>query len=632
MQAPGSAVDIVHEPIKFLAPDGSVLWESNRGPQTEVLFRQEDEILFGGARGGGKSAAGIAWLLLGNLGLDPSDPYYHTYINDPKYRALVLRRNADDLKEWIDEAKRIYEPLGAKFTGKPVVIEFPSDAKIYTNHLDSEDAFEKYKGWSLWKILIEELTLIPKKASYIKLLASNRAMNSKGKVHAQLFATTNPDGDGAAWVCDRWIEVPSKAGRNIPWGQRMVNPLTGMSRVFVPAKVGDNPYALSDKTYMGKLLEQDEQTQDAWIRGLWHSMAGTFFREWRNQLIVGPRAGEEKFNANHVINPVPLKPWWFRWGSGDWGYDHPSALYKFCKNQSDGRIHVYDELVVRQLGSFELGTAIARWWAPDLEMLPDRKITLHLSPDAFNKQDARNSIAQQVQAGIMAVLGPGSAFILRQNEEEKDLAQRNPEAAQRLFDQRRMQETGNVCISLVRANHDRPAGAAFIRDLLRWRPSLVPVEPDVAYAKMLYETKGLVAYSEYLSRFKGVKAEVLPKIQVWQRNGEGQPGCPRLIRTFPMLQHDPKHVEDVLKVDAEGGQGGDDPYDGFRYGAMAAKDLEKTIPRAYFVAEETAEFGKGYDDPFILQQIRMTQESRYDKQYPESGSFSFTRSGAHRWN
>jgi hypothetical protein len=47
--------------------------------------------------------------------------------------------------------------------------------------------------------------------------------------------------------------------------------------------------------------------------------------------------------------------------------------------------------------------------------------------------------------------------------------------------------------------------------------------------------------------------------------------CARLIETLPMLEHDPRRPEDVLKVDVdEDGNGGDDAYDSFRYGLMEA--------------------------------------------------------------
>ena len=45
--------------------------------------------------------------------------------------------------------------------------------------------------------------------------------------------------------------------------------------------------------------------------------------------------------------------------------------------------------------------------------------------------------------------------------------------------------------------------------------------------------------------------------------------CHRLIETIPLMQHDPKRPEDVLKVDVdEEGRGGDDCYDTLRYGLM----------------------------------------------------------------
>lgn len=618
--------------ISIQAPDGSILFKANDGPQNEVLWRNETEVCFGGARGGGKTVCGIIWLLLGNFDLDPSEPLYHTYINDKKYSALVLRRNAADLKEWIEEAKRYYQPLGAKFSGNPTIIQFPSGARIYTNHLDSDDAFEKYKGWNLWKILIEELTLIPKLSGYLKLLASLRSFNSDGKARPQMFATTNPDGDGSAWVCNRFVEVPILGGRMNPWGSRMKDPITGLTRIFMPAKVGDNPYAKNDQNYMGMLLSQDKQTQDAWIHGLWHSMAGTFFREWRNQLNVGaPRDGEPVW-ANHVIRPVKLAPWWFRWGGGDWGYKHHAALYKFCLNQQDGRVHVYDELDVQGVGSYELGQRLAHWWAPDLELLPDRQIVLYFSPETFDDRDSRNSLAQQVQAGIMSILGPGSSFLMKKNEEERMLARDNPQAAEYLYNQRRADETGKMCISLKRANHDRKAGAGFIRDLLRWRPGETPAVPDLNYAKNLYEEKGLVAYTDYLGRFKAQKSETLPRIQFWQRQGDGGPGCPKLIRAMPMLQHAkaPKQ-EDVLKVDAEEGQEGDDTYDGFRYGAMGYKEIEAEMPRDWFINEAMADWRTRYDDPNILRQIEATQGARYDKEHgQQGGGFTFARAGSSR--
>jgi len=48
--------------------------------------------------------------------------------------------------------------------------------------------------------------------------------------------------------------------------------------------------------------------------------------------------------------------------------------------------------------------------------------------------------------------------------------------------------------------------------------------------------------------------------------------CEKLIGVIPEMQHNPNRPEDVLKVNADDdGDGGDDPYDAFRYGVMAAQ-------------------------------------------------------------
>ena len=64
-------------------------------PRQEIALSQDfDELLYGGARFGGKTEGGLAFLAY--------DTEY------PFYRALVIRKNADDLKDWIDRARIFY--------------------------------------------------------------------------------------------------------------------------------------------------------------------------------------------------------------------------------------------------------------------------------------------------------------------------------------------------------------------------------------------------------------------------------------------------------------------------------------------------------------------------------------------
>jgi hypothetical protein len=226
-------------------------WWKAQERQELALQRIEYEILYGGARGGGKTDAGMAWLLYN--------------IDNPRFRGLVIRKNADDLKDWVDRAEWMYKPTGAKFTGKPVEIEFPSGAKI------RENAYQKYQGQEYQRIVIEELTQISEEKSYQQLRASCR---STIDIPARLFATTNPDGPGFYWVKEHW-NIPDWPGREpittnhvvkLPYGGEKI-----LSSVFILSKLQDNPKLYEkDTMYEANLANiKDESLRKAWLEGYW---------------------------------------------------------------------------------------------------------------------------------------------------------------------------------------------------------------------------------------------------------------------------------------------------------------------------------------------------------------------------
>lgn len=224
----------------------NIHWEPTP-KQEEALVRDEYEILYGGARGGGKTDAGMAWLL---------------YDKDhPLYKALVIRRNADDLSDWVERAKRMYAPTGIEFTGKPAIGRWPSGAFIKLGHLKDDNAYEKYQGHEYHKILIEELTQIPSERRYEMLISSCRS--TVDGISAQVMGTTNPGGPGHKWVKRRFID-PSISGKPF------VNPKTGRSAIFISAKVDDNPYIVErDPSYITYLDNLPDDLRRAWREGSW---------------------------------------------------------------------------------------------------------------------------------------------------------------------------------------------------------------------------------------------------------------------------------------------------------------------------------------------------------------------------
>jgi hypothetical protein len=227
--------------------------------QAQALSRIEFEVLYGGARGGGKTDAGQAWLL---------------YDKDhPLYKALVIRKNADDLSDWIERAKRMYAPTGAQFTGQPALIRFPSGAFIKTGHLKDDSAYTKYQGHEYQKMLIEELDQIASEDNYLKLISSCRS--TVKEISPQVFGTTNPGGRGHSWIKRRWRlqGIPNK-----PIVTK--DEVTGRARVFIPARVDDNQFLMeADPTYVKFLDGLPDGLREAWRLGSWDDVEikGAFF-------------------------------------------------------------------------------------------------------------------------------------------------------------------------------------------------------------------------------------------------------------------------------------------------------------------------------------------------------------------
>lgn len=633
-------------------PKGQTVFASNPGPQTWTLFCPFDEICVGGRRGGGKSVLLIASFAMGDADLPADDPARYSFLNDKDFRGLFLREEYQSMQEFVEQAVEFYKPFGGKASGKPTVIDFKSGARIYFNHLGDQEAFNKYKGWNLTKIGIEELTQIPSLRHYLKLLGSLRSVERvrNGKrfppLRTQIISTTNPDGPGASWVKDRFVEVRSKRGL-IPWNTPMTDPVSGMTRIFIPFGLEANPYLAEETTagrrYRAMLMSQDEVTRKQWMEGDWNAGTGKFFKEYRPDGPIGEE--KEKFPwARHVTKPVLLKPWWFRWGSGDHGFAHPSAFHKACRNEDDHRIHIYDEMVLRQVGSFEQGALLAKWWHPDLLGMQaagvDPCVTIYLGADAFAKTDDQKTKAQQIEAGIKEVLGPYGALLLKQNESERELAERDPKRAQLLFNLRKQDFSGHVRIALKPIYVDRITAWSYMRDYLRFRPAVLPLQTADDREKYLRDVlaqEGREAYEVQAAAMRALKPEVLPRVQIWDR-------CRGLDRCLKAAQHDtradadparPSKREDVLKFNAdENGRNGDDELESARNLLLAHKEIEVAMPEGFWVNQRVEEFqkaqvehfGEAVTDPTRLAMIAQRQHQLYGQQNAaKGGTFSPSR-------
>lgn len=279
--------------------------------QLEFMRRFEDEALYGGAAGGGKSDCALAEAL--------------RQVEIPYYRGLILRKTFPQLTELIDRSMEIYKPAypWAKYNDQKHVWTFPSGAKIYFGSLQHTKDRTNYQGKRYDFIDFDELTqFLWEEYSY--LFSRNRP-NGPG-TRCYMRAQANPGGVGHGWVKERFITA-AKPMQTI-WEQVKIRYPDGheqtrwKSRIFVPSTVFDNKILLeNDPEYLTRLASMPEQERNALLYGDWDTFSGQVFTEWRND------SDHYKDRVNtHVIAPFEIPAGWKIWRSFDWGYARPFSV------------------------------------------------------------------------------------------------------------------------------------------------------------------------------------------------------------------------------------------------------------------------------------------------------------------
>ncbi len=354
------------------------LWKPHEGPQTLALSINENtyEILYGGARGGGKSDAGIVWMLKA--------------VHDPTFVGLVIRRNHSDLRNWLDRAVQLY--TNAKVSGKPTVFHFPSGAKIYTGHLKDENAYTAFQGWNINRLLIEEVGQIPTEESYLKLVSSVRSV---GSVKPQIFLTANPGGPGHQWLKKRF-----KIGKSDP-NKAFKDPISGRRRVFIPATIEDNPTLMkADPAYVKFLESLPEPLMKAWKLGDWDVFAGQYFSEWEPKKHVISRGKSKELGFGSPLN--------HRYIGIDWGYSAPFGAI-WVEVTPKGKVLCYRELYGTEKHPQEWGELIAKHsQGEEITMALGDPSMWTRNPMSWRKPESPMYADQSIARAIM---GPDSSLV-----------------------------------------------------------------------------------------------------------------------------------------------------------------------------------------------------------------------------
>ncbi len=282
------------------------IWVPHLGAQTEFLQRTEFEVLFGGATGPGKTDCLIAVMT--------------RHIENPRYRGLILRRTTPQMREIRDRCHELYPAFGGIYLTGDKRWTFPSGAIITLGHMNTEADKYNYHGHQYHWVGFDELTQFTK-GQYTYIFSRVRTIDPE--IPCRVLSTSNPGNIGHNWVKERF----QPGDRD---GKTYYDKKTGLSRVFIPATVEDNPTLFeNDPEYVLRLESQTEIEVKRYRHGIWDAFEGQIFTE-----LVQSLHGYE--------DDVPLPPEWERICVFDMGYAKPFAVLWFAIDY-DGIIYLYRE-------------------------------------------------------------------------------------------------------------------------------------------------------------------------------------------------------------------------------------------------------------------------------------------------
>lgn len=328
--------------------------------QVDLWNLWDDEIHgrlgFGGARGGAKSGGGRRCMLRRRL-------------KYPNTTGIILRRTFNELyQSHIIKLFEEFPGIQEWYRGISKELKLPNGSRLFFGSAEHPGDMENFYSSEYADIMPDEAQEFSQ-SELEKLTGSNRC-TSNSAIMPKMICTFMPgysesgipprglqylkrvfvDGDyRGEETKQNWAFVQAFAWDNIEWARKELERDEISENEFYSWSAEDRRTYFITRTHFGATLAAitDKNLRDAWLYGKWDVFQGQYFSNFSYEKhVITPEEAKER-----------IKPWHKRWMSGDWGFDHPHAVYWHVQDEL-GRVITYREQYGRQVGEPELGKII----------------------------------------------------------------------------------------------------------------------------------------------------------------------------------------------------------------------------------------------------------------------------------